>query len=57
MLRDNFGGLRAPMPYFEGVYWYLTLPLSDTISPWIFGVQKTVSIHNVASSNNIANVN
>jgi len=44
MIRDYFGGLGAPLPYVTGYYWHSTLPLSNTISPWIFRVQKNVSI-------------
>jgi len=44
MVRDNFGGLGAPMPYVMGWYWGSAVPLSNTISPWIFRVQKNESV-------------
>jgi len=44
LIRDNFGGLGAPMPYVVGWYWGSALPLSNTISPWIFRVQNNESI-------------
>jgi len=46
MIIDYFGGLGlgAPLPYVIGCYWHSALPLSNTISPWIFIVQKNVCI-------------
>jgi len=40
MIKDDFGGPEAPMPYVTGCYWHSALPLSNTISPWICRVRK-----------------
>jgi len=57
MVRDDFGGPGAPMPYVMGWYWGSALPLSNTISPWIFRVQKKESIQNDVKLNIIVYVN
>jgi len=57
MIRDDFGGLGAPMPYVKGCYWHIAFPLSNTISPWIFRVEKNVSIENDVKLNIMVYVN